>query len=84
MRTTTSNSSRVKRVSGTTVRYYAEGFGFGPTWTGRSLANRYANKRDALRLAAQLGGYVTLAHHPFGGPDPIVTAPARRPKGGAR
>lgn len=53
--------------------YYAEGFGFGPVWTGRSLANGYSNRRDALREARRVGGYVTRRHNPFRTPDVRIT-----------
>jgi hypothetical protein len=37
-----------------TASYYVEGFGISPTWTYRQSANRYSNKRDAIRKARKL------------------------------
>jgi hypothetical protein len=49
--------------------YYAEGFCVAPQWTRRYNANQYSNKRDALREAKKVGGFVTTYARVLGRPD---------------
>lgn len=56
--------------------YFAEGWLIPPTWTSRRNANRYSNKRDAIREAKKYAqfGYTTFVepfHDPFGNIQPI-------------
>ena len=56
--------------------FYAEGWLLPATWTYRQSANRYSNKRDAIREARKVSamGYTTFVepyHDPFRNVQPL-------------
>ena len=58
--------------------FYVEGFLIAPAWTCRDSANRYSNKRQAIREARAVAavGYTTFVepfHNPFPHARPVTS-----------